>query len=79
MISRLITSCGRQELDWSADYKLFSRSPWALSNLFAPSLAASLRHNATEPFIHIAGDMTHVRKTGKKVIFPRKSVEGLFC
>lgn len=67
MISRLITSCGRQELDWSADYKLFSRSPWALSNLFAPSLAASLRHNATEPFIHIAGDMTHVRKTGKKV------------
>jgi hypothetical protein len=67
MISRLITSCGRQERDWSADYKLFSRSPWLLAKLFAPVLAAGLRHTAAEPFIHIAGDMTHVRKTGKKI------------
>ena len=36
MISRLITPCGRQELDWSADYKLFSRSPWALAKLLCP-------------------------------------------
>jgi hypothetical protein len=67
LISRLITSCGRQERDWSADYKLFSRSPWLLTKLFAPVLAAGLRHTAAEPFIHVAGDMTHVRKTGKKI------------
>jgi len=28
MISRLISSCGREQRDWSADYKLFNRSPW---------------------------------------------------
>ncbi len=49
MISRLITSCGRQERDWSADYKLFSRSPWLLAKLFAPVLAAGLRHTAAAP------------------------------
>ena len=28
LLSRLIASSGRQDLDWTADYKLFSRSPW---------------------------------------------------
>ena len=36
LISRLISSCGRQNQDWSADYKLFSRSPWQAGQLFRP-------------------------------------------
>jgi hypothetical protein len=67
MISRLITSCGREQRDWSADYKLFSRSRWRLAPLFAPALARCVEHSREEPFISVAGDLTHVRKTGKKV------------
>jgi len=67
MISRLISSCGREQRDWSADYKLFNRSPWKLEKLFAPALASCLKHAQEETFIHVAGDFTHVRKTGKKV------------
>lgn len=67
MISRLISSCGREQCDWSADYKLFNRSPWKSEKLFAPALGACLKHTHEEPFVHVAGDMTHVRKTGKKI------------
>jgi hypothetical protein len=67
MISRLISSCGREQRDWSADYKLFNRSPWKSEKLFAPALESCLRHTKDEAFIHVAGDMTHLRKTGKKV------------
>ena len=67
MISRLITSCGREQRDWSADYKLFSRSPWNLTKLFAPALAGCVARTEQESFIHVAADMTHLRKTGKKV------------
>jgi hypothetical protein len=67
MISRLISSCGREQRDWSADYKLFNRSPWKAEKLFAPALEACLKHTEEQDFIHVAGDMTHVRKTGKKV------------
>lgn len=67
MISRLITSCGREQRDWSADYKLFNRSPWKPELLFTPALEACVKHVQDEGFVHVAGDMTHVRKTGKKV------------
>lgn len=67
MISRLISSCGREQRDWSADYKLFNRSPWKSQKLFAPALDACLKHTKEESFIHVAGDMTHLPKTGKKV------------
>lgn len=67
MISRLISSCGRQQRDWSADYKLFNRSPWKTQTLFDPVLSTCIKHAVEEPFIHLAGDFTHTRKTGKKV------------
>ena len=37
-ISRTICSLDRANQDWSADYKLFSRSDWATEGLFAPVL-----------------------------------------
>lgn len=36
-ISRAICALGRQGADWSADYKLYSRSPWQAEALFDPS------------------------------------------
>ena len=37
-LSRSIGAVGRQFQDWSADYKLFSRSPWEAEDLFDPVL-----------------------------------------
>ena len=34
LLSRLITTSGRQDRDWTADYKLFNRSPWQTEPLF---------------------------------------------
>ena len=35
-LSRLIASSGHQDRDWTADYRLFSRSPWQTERLFRP-------------------------------------------
>lgn len=67
MISRWITSCGRQQRDWSADYKLFSRSPWTQQALFLPVLQRCVKHLREQSFVHVAGDFTHLRKTGRKI------------
>jgi len=37
-VSRSIALLGRAQKDWSADYKIFSRSPWRPQDLFAPVL-----------------------------------------
>ena len=37
-ISRSICAIGRQHQDWSADYKVFSRSQWEPDRLFVPVL-----------------------------------------
>jgi hypothetical protein len=34
--SRSICAVGRQHQDWSADYKVFSRSPWDADQMFTP-------------------------------------------
>ena len=36
LTSNAICATGRQFLDWSADYRLFSRSPWDPHTLFDP-------------------------------------------
>lgn len=36
MIWGVICALGRQHQDWSADYKIFSRSPWNEDTLFDP-------------------------------------------
>ena len=36
LTSTALCSLGRQFLDWSADHRLFSRSPWQPRQLFAP-------------------------------------------
>lgn len=53
-------------LDWSADYKFFSRSPWQARDLFLPVIKESLPYFDQGP-IMIAGDETRTRRAGNKV------------
>jgi hypothetical protein len=65
-ISRTICSLDRAHQDWSADYKLFSRSEWSAQALFAPVISGYLRQYPRGP-IGVAFDDTKVAKTGKKI------------
>ena len=38
-ISRIIAACGLDQRDWSADYRVFSRSPWQQGSLFEAPIA----------------------------------------
>jgi hypothetical protein len=67
LISRLICSCGRQNQDWSADYKLFSRSPWQAGRLFRPVIERCLEHCQQGSYVVLAGDFTHLPKTGRDI------------
>ena len=71
-ISRIIASLQRDQRDWSADYRLFSRSPWQTRALFVPVLREALSaalppHVAPDAPIWVAGDHTHLRKTGRHI------------
>lgn len=66
-ISRIIAACGLDQQDWSADYRVFSRSPWQQQRLFEVPVAAGLEYFAGRDYISVAGDFTHLAKTGKKI------------
>ncbi|KAF0193764.1 MAG: hypothetical protein FD169_2266 [Bacillota bacterium] len=66
-ISRAICACNAQFDDWSASYRLFSRSPWDPNDLFQPVLKTCLTHTPKEqPFV-IALDDTSLKKTSKHI------------
>lgn len=65
-ITQGITFSGRQGLDWSADYKLYSRSNWNELNLFDPIIKKSLPY-CDQKFIAIGVDDTKIKKTGKQI------------
>ena len=67
LISRLIASSGRQHQDWSADYKLFSRSPWQAEQLFRPVVERCLEYSSHQDYVVLAGDFTHLTKTGRHI------------
>jgi hypothetical protein len=68
LTSNAICATGRQFLDWSADYRLFSRSPWDPHALFDPIFAhlAGLLASEQAPVI-AALDDTLCRKTGRHI------------
>lgn len=71
-IARVLATCGRDQMDWSTDYQLFSHSPWSTRELFAPVLDQAVKLALPESLpadapLWVAGDHTHVLKTGKKV------------
>jgi hypothetical protein len=66
-ITRIICMANRDQCDWSADYKLLSRSPWRSQDLFTPVVRNSLDYfDPAEPII-IAGDETKCKRAGNKV------------
>jgi hypothetical protein len=68
LTSNAICATGRQFLDWSADYRLFSRSQWNPHSLFDPIFdhLAELLPSAQAPVV-AALDDTLCKKTGRHV------------
>ena len=64
--SSAIVALGRDDEDWSADYKLFSRAPWQAEGLFDCAVAAALPH-VSKDWIVLAYDDTRLKKSGKKI------------
>lgn len=67
-VSRSIIALGRDDQDWSADYKLYSRSPWDENDLFEPVFHHYVRlfERPGDP-IGVALDDTKLSKTGRHV------------
>jgi len=66
-LTRMLCSTNRDQCDWSADYRLFSRSPWKAQDLFEPAIRRSLGYVGKDEFICIAGDETKIKRAGRKV------------
>lgn len=68
LTSNAICAIGRQFLDWSADYRLFSRSPWDPHALFGPIFEhlAALLPSEQAPVV-VALDDTLCKKTGRHI------------
>ena len=65
-VTGVLCTCGRQFVDWSADYRVFSKDQWEPESLFVPVVRGVLERLADdEPFV-AALDDTLVRKTGTK-------------
>ena len=65
-ISRSLGALGRSDCDWSADYRMFSRSAWQPERLFDPVLDEYQERYPKGPVV-AALDDTNLRKTGKKI------------
>jgi len=66
-LSRSLWALGRQNQDWSADYKLHSRAPWKAQDLFQPILQQAARF-CDDSLLVVAMDDTRIRKTGRKIL-----------
>jgi len=66
-LTRMLCATNREQRDWSADYRLFSRSPWKTQDLFEPALRRSLEYVGKDEVICIAGDETKIKRAGQKV------------
>lgn len=65
-ISQTICAMGGSHHDWSANYKLFSRSQWKATALFDPVIENYLTRYPEGP-IRVAFDDTKLKKTGRKI------------
>lgn len=65
-IARTVCALGRDQQDWSADYKIYSRSLWSSPSLFDPVLDDYLERYPKGPLAVVVDD-TGLAKTGKKI------------
>ncbi|MFA7174966.1 MAG: hypothetical protein WC340_16455 [Kiritimatiellia bacterium] len=66
-LTRMLCATNRDQRDWSADYRLFSRSPWKTQDLFEPAIRHALDFLDGDDFISIASDETKIKRGGRKV------------
>jgi hypothetical protein len=64
-LSRTLWALGRQNRDWSADYKLHSRAAWKAQDLFQPVLEHAARW-CDDSVLVVAMDDTRIRKTAAR-------------
>lgn len=65
-LSRAICALGRQQQDWSADYRLYARADWKPSRLFQPILEKALPLCGGR-YVIAAVDDTRLHKTGRHI------------
>jgi len=66
-ITNLLCTGGRQSVDWSADYRLFSEDHWQPDQLFAVVMHHVLRRLPGGCDLVLAMDDTGIRKTGTHI------------
>jgi hypothetical protein len=65
-LTRILAGLGREQQDWSAEYKLHARVDWNEQALFDALLPSALAHCPGQ-FVPVALDDTRLRKTGKRI------------
>lgn len=65
-LTRAIYFAGNTQKDWSADYKVFSRSPWEPRALFHPILEQAIQEHELKAIV-ISTDDTRVWRNGKHI------------
>jgi len=66
-VTGLLCAGGRQFIDWSADYRLFSRDVWEIRELFAPITRGVVDLQPPGAAFVTAMDDTLVKKTGPRI------------
>ncbi|MBS1767713.1 MAG: transposase [Acidobacteria bacterium] len=66
-LTNAITFQGREQKDWSADYKVFNRSEWSVQDLFSPVLMEGVAALSPKAPVVLAMDDTSLPKVGGKI------------
>jgi hypothetical protein len=66
-LSALLCTCGRQAVDWSGDYRLYSQDHWETHALFRPVVRGILDLLEPKAAFVVAMDDTVVKKTGTRI------------
>lgn len=66
-ITRALGFLAKEQTDWSADYRVFSRSPWQGKDLFNPIMTQAIAQHADSGPLIMAWDDTVVRRQGRHV------------
>lgn len=67
LTSKAICTTGRQFQDWTADYRVFSRSPWDVSRLFDAVIDGAIAFMRPDTPVIMPLDDTICRKTSRKL------------
>ena len=65
-LSRIISTTGREQMSWSAEYFLYSRAPWDPQALFEPMVREALQY-CPGRLVGVAVDDTRLKKTGRAI------------